>query len=190
MSNSHLYGALLAVVISIVPLSKVDAALLTATCEGEITCITGITSLNINGTAYDVDFIYNSFENLFGDPSGSLSKTPFFWGDILGANAAANAIADFVQTSAVTPYFNTPSSSSVRGYTFIPYSETDNIRMTGANCNLTTIACGTFDGSNGGIGFSGAYATFSVSSVPIPAAAWLFGSGLLGLIGMTRRKKV
>ena len=26
--------------------------------------------------------------------------------------------------------------------------------------------------------------------VPIPAAAWLFGSGLLGLIGMSRRKKV
>ena len=28
-----------------------------------------------------------------------------------------------------------------------------------------------------------------VSSVPVPAAVWLFGSGLLGLIGMARRKK-
>jgi hypothetical protein len=28
----------------------------------------------------------------------------------------------------------------------------------------------------------------SVSSVPVPAAAWLFGSGLLGLIGMAHRK--
>ncbi len=28
----------------------------------------------------------------------------------------------------------------------------------------------------------------SVSSVPVPAAAWLFGSGLLGLIGVARRK--
>ena len=27
-------------------------------------------------------------------------------------------------------------------------------------------------------------------AVPIPAAAWLFGSGLLGLIGIARRKKV
>lgn len=27
------------------------------------------------------------------------------------------------------------------------------------------------------------------ASVPIPAAAWLFGSGLLGLVGMARRKK-
>ena len=27
------------------------------------------------------------------------------------------------------------------------------------------------------------------SPVPIPAAVWLFGSGLLGLIGVARRKK-
>jgi hypothetical protein len=32
--------------------------------------------------------------------------------------------------------------------------------------------------------------TIGVSSVPIPAALWLFGSGLLGLIGIARRKKV
>ena len=25
--------------------------------------------------------------------------------------------------------------------------------------------------------------------VPIPAAAWLFGSGLIGLVGLARRKK-
>lgn len=29
----------------------------------------------------------------------------------------------------------------------------------------------------------------TVSHVPIPAAAWLFGSGLLGLVGMARRKR-
>jgi len=27
-----------------------------------------------------------------------------------------------------------------------------------------------------------------VSAVPVPAAMWLFGSGLLGLIGVARRK--
>ena len=30
----------------------------------------------------------------------------------------------------------------------------------------------------------------SLSPVPVPAAVWLFGSGLLGLIGIARRKKV
>lgn len=29
-----------------------------------------------------------------------------------------------------------------------------------------------------------------VSTVPVPAAVWLFGSGLIGLIGIARRKKV
>jgi hypothetical protein len=30
---------------------------------------------------------------------------------------------------------------------------------------------------------------FGQAAVPVPAAAWLFGSGLLGLIGVSRRKK-
>lgn len=29
-----------------------------------------------------------------------------------------------------------------------------------------------------------------IPAVPVPAAAWLFGSGLLGLVGVARRKKV
>ena len=29
----------------------------------------------------------------------------------------------------------------------------------------------------------------NVGVVPLPAAAWLFGSGLLGLVGVARRKK-
>ena len=28
-----------------------------------------------------------------------------------------------------------------------------------------------------------------VGEVPVPAAVWLFGSGLIGLIGIARRKK-
>ena len=33
------------------------------------------------------------------------------------------------------------------------------------------------------------WTTLSVSAVPVPAAVWLFGSGLLGLVGVARRKK-
>lgn len=39
----------------------------------------------------------------------------------------------------------------------------------------------------GSIALSG---STSLSSVPVPAAVWLFGSGLIGLIGIARRKKV
>lgn len=31
--------------------------------------------------------------------------------------------------------------------------------------------------------------TFEVTTVPIPATVWLFGSGIIGLIGIARRKK-
>lgn len=37
--------------------------------------------------------------------------------------------------------------------------------------------------------FSGGEIRGQVQVVPIPAAIWLFGSGLLGLIGISRRKK-
>lgn len=39
--------------------------------------------------------------------------------------------------------------------------------------------------SSGYAYFTGAH----VSAVPVPAAAWLFGSGLMGLIGIARRRK-
>lgn len=40
------------------------------------------------------------------------------------------------------------------------------------------------DGS--GVGIGGLY---TLSAVPVPAAIWLFGSGLLGLVGIARHKK-
>lgn len=47
-----------------------------------------------------------------------------------------------------------------------------------------------FDGIRGliNIGSGNSLTVTSVSTVPVPAAAWLFGSGLLGLIGMARRR--
>jgi hypothetical protein len=41
-------------------------------------------------------------------------------------------------------------------------------------------------------GSKGKYHTtgLAVTSVPVPAAAWLFGSGLIGLVGVSRRRKV
>jgi hypothetical protein len=48
-------------------------------------------------------------------------------------------------------------------------------------------ACTVIDGTDGrGAGLPDAG---SVTAVPLPTAVWLFGSGLLGMIGVARRKK-
>ena len=43
-----------------------------------------------------------------------------------------------------------------------------------------------YDGESGSI--AGTWVDFSVSPVPVPGAVWLLGSGLLGLVGIARRK--
>ena len=50
------------------------------------------------------------------------------------------------------------------------------------------------DGTLGGKMIDGAFPGFSanfdfVAPIPVPAAVWLFGSGLIGLVGVARRKR-
>ena len=53
----------------------------------------------------------------------------------------------------------------------------------GLDANISGTRFGGGDGANGLI-----YVEYA-SAVPVPAAVWLFGSGLIGLIGIARRKK-
>jgi hypothetical protein len=63
-------------------------------------------------------------------------------------------------------------------------SATANPSATGDDFSLSNYILGLDQsGENAGS------ALVRVSAVPVPAAAWLFGSGLLGLIGVARRKK-
>jgi hypothetical protein len=39
------------------------------------------------------------------------------------------------------------------------------------------------------IGYNANFDMTTLTVVPIPAAAWLFGSGLLGLVGVARRRR-
>jgi hypothetical protein len=52
-----------------------------------------------------------------------------------------------------------------------------------------TAICGAADGCISDYSWDNVSITADVGAVPIPAAVWLFGSGLIGLIGIARRKK-
>jgi hypothetical protein len=53
--------------------------------------------------------------------------------------------------------------------------------------NAYDVATGAVINSFGQVNYDGGLA-YGVSAVPVPAAAWLFGSALIGLVGINRRK--
>ncbi len=57
-----------------------------------------------------------------------------------------------------------------------------------SNNNALDFELGCITPGTANIAGSGDCSSSNVSTVPVPAAAWLFGSGLIGLVGMARRK--
>jgi hypothetical protein len=66
-------------------------------------------------------------------------------------------------------YYLTPSSTLGLGF-----ARADQFKTAGGLASKWTLA------SNGNLNFS---------TIPVPAAVWLFGSGLIGLVGIARRRK-
>ena len=58
----------------------------------------------------------------------------------------------------------------------------------GISLELVAI-CGGVPGCESNIFWDNISITADIAAVPVPAAVWLFGSGLLGLVGVARRKK-
>jgi len=69
------------------------------------------------------------------------------------------------------------------------------VPLTGNNYP-TNFASGSLDGFDGVFGVTEYYATGATAGTldpaptPIPAAAWLLGSGLMGLLGLRKKEKV
>ncbi|MCP3870701.1 MAG: VPLPA-CTERM sorting domain-containing protein, partial [Gammaproteobacteria bacterium] len=127
-------------------------------------------------------------------------------------NAAIGAVTDDAAVLIATPPWDDPDDSNfsdrgvltpgllsgIRVGTFnfvtdagpVPIA-TLTFTAVGAVGSSTLITVG--DGAGAGGGWSppnDVYEAGTVNVVPIPAAVWLFGSGLLGLVGVARRRQV
>jgi len=133
-----------------------------------------VNSFSIDATAYQVitDNIYAPID--VPDEIFTLTATP---DNILGTYSGTFSAGSLLSgTFSGLSVLSTPNISQFSG----------NVTYTGGSLkgNLTG---GTIVGTFMGTTLLGAKIG-AVSAVPVPAAVWLFGSGLLGLVGIARRK--
>jgi len=150
-------------------------------------------SVDMSGS---VTFYYiaaeSAYENSFNSGSSNTmteNNDTFNWDgwDSFSINVAAGDMLDFIFTSdnasALTPVDNTGSVNLV-GLGIMESTDTSDLVLAYNDNYLLT-----------GPGMDADYddmlvrAEFIPTAVPLPAAVWLFGSGLIGLIGMARRRK-
>ncbi|MCK4706902.1 MAG: VPLPA-CTERM sorting domain-containing protein [Gammaproteobacteria bacterium] len=127
------------------------------------------------------------------------------FGAMAGGLPPVGAVLD--QSSCAGLPCATPASDSAKSVTDIGPAPiaTSSLNVNGATGAGTTLAQlslgdddgyggtpmdnGPFDGFNANFDITSIEIT-NVSTIPVPAAVWLFGSGLLGLVGVARRRKV
>ena len=100
-------------------------------------------------------------------------------------------------TGAVTDLNIIDTLTGTAAFVFTPTSETTFYAVDGqgqdmfGSLAINGVGKMTYSGDSATTGpasYNGAFTVISYSEVPVPAAAWLFGSALVGLAGVKRRK--
>lgn len=167
----------------------------------------GATGVEVNGNLYDVEFLDGSCIDIYG---GCDSVSDFTFSTASEAEAASQAILDLVFIDGTSGTFDSVASStfgcgpSGQCAAITPYGFNSSLEyyfsyaVNRGGISSDVVTSGGYSGAGydttptrtkSGFRYDYVHAKWQVSQVPLPAAAWLFGSGLLGLVGMARRKK-
>jgi len=140
----------------------------------------------------ELSVLYDSSQNNASPPPVSYTS-PAGWsfGEAVSGSSADSPLNEFGAFWQWYAGQALPTGSTMSGFSFT----TSFAPVTGSANNYflwsNSYTGGPASIGNGGIVEWGHIVApdFSAAVVPIPAAVWLFGSGLLGLIGVARRKK-
>ena len=151
--------------------------------------ITGVTGLEVDGSIWDMTLHDGSFDELF-----ATMGTDALYSNLFSLSATfqliqftnSNPVSDASLFSGCT-FFYGCSLDTVYGYEpagNAVFVHGDMVSLLSVDSHTQIVVAPDVNYTNQ------TYATWQMSSVPVPAAVWLFGSGLIGLIGFARRKKV
>jgi hypothetical protein len=219
MKNSRLLSAFYACVLVLFTATAKAALIVpSGLAPGESYQLVFVTSGTTVATSGDINY-YNAFVQAAADAAGIGVSEGIIWSIIastasidananalvntkvfnLGDELVATGYADFWDgTHTVGIDFD--ENSNARNFNVWTGSNTDGSKAVGFSLGNTNARWGesTF-GSSGWIArgttsTTTSYSLYALSGpltppIPVPGAVWLFGSGLLGLIGITRRKK-
>ena len=127
--------------------------------------------------------------NMNGGASFSLQGTVLFDANgLLVANSVLNITFTGSSLSDTTlgflPGFICCGSSGFPPNSFRPDGDNATMTLWGADFSGDFLSTGSYAGSQLGMDLR-----LQMSAAPVPAAAWLFGSGLLGLFGIARKRR-
>lgn len=154
--------------------------------------VLGNMGFNWSGTTGIPTSIVLDASGFFGAMAGGLTTSDVITGGSTGATEGF--LFDFGKFSYTVPMgpgpiVTTTFNTSDIGTVGLGTNPSGTLPFTDDDIGGSPMKSGPFPGFNANFDILELHVTSVISTVPIPAAVWLFGSGLLGLVGMARRKK-